>query len=382
MMRGLRRALARILPTIMLTLVLVQPSRAASAATVACDGVFHQMASPAFGVRSQLYSPSALSPTDAWVSGTFTRADTDPSDRGFTMHFDGASWSKVRIDAPRKVEPYGLQAVSPTEAWIVGGAQLANGGSAGYAIERWNGSVWTRLSLPVNLSFVALAVRGTGSDLWVVGRNYAEGTGNANPIALHWDGSHWTVVPMALPPVAAEITVVFNDVAVISPTDAWAVGGSVGLSHVVVEHWDGSSWSLVSAPDPGDAAQLLGVTAVTASNVWATGQQDSIPLIEHWNGSVWTKVTAPSTSGNGNLFGVAAVSATDLWAVGSQWASPPPNPDTMAARSAGGAWTTVAAPDPVAGRSGLVDIAALPTGHVFAAGSIFSSPQTFIVEAC
>jgi hypothetical protein len=40
-------------------------------------------------------------------------------------------------------------------------------------------------------------------------------------------------------------------------------------------------------------------------------------LIEHWNGSAWTIVPSPNVgSGNNSLAAVAARSANDVWAVG------------------------------------------------------------------
>ena len=64
---------------------------------------------------------------------------------------------------------------------------------------------------------------------------------------------------------------------------------------------------------------LLGVAALSASDAWAVG---SVPhpngvMIEHWNGTAWTvQATSPL---DGTLFGVAAVSPSDTWAVGEDY---------------------------------------------------------------
>jgi hypothetical protein len=39
-------------------------------------------------------------------------------------------------------------------------------------------------------------------------------------------------------------------------------------------------------------------------------------LIEHWNGTQWSVVPSPNLMGNNLLRGVAIVSANDVWAVG------------------------------------------------------------------
>ena len=73
--------------------------------------------------------------------------------------------------------------------------------------------------------------------------------------------------------------------------------------HILIEHWTGSAWSVVSAPDPGDNDQLLSVAALAANDAWAVGERHdpalgSQPLIMHWNGTSWTEL-AGSATGSG-----------------------------------------------------------------------------------
>ena len=69
----------------------------------------------------------------------------------------------------------------------------------------------------------------------------------------------------------------------------------------VVEHWDGTSWSRVSSPDPNPSTSrnLRGTAAISASDIWAAGTVG----IENWNGTSWSLVSA--TPGG---VGVAALS--------------------------------------------------------------------------
>ena len=90
-----------------------------------------------------------------------------------------------------------------------------------------------------------------------------------------------------------------------------------------MEHWDGSAWSVVSSPNAGTSHNYLnGVAAVSANDVWAVGyyvngSNVDQTLVEHWNGSAWSVVSSPNAgTGDNDLYGVAAVSATDVWAVG------------------------------------------------------------------
>jgi hypothetical protein len=67
---------------------------------------------------------------------------------------------------------------------------------------------------------------------------------------------------------------------------------------------------------------LHGVTAVASDNVWAVGENEEVPglgittLIEHWNGSAWSIVPSPTPGAYPALNAVAARSASDVYAVG------------------------------------------------------------------
>ena len=115
-------------------------------------------------------------------------------------------------------------------------------------------------------------------------------------------------------------------VAAVSAKNVWAVG-SEGNGHgglTLVEHWNGSQWKVVASPNVKGSLSdsLSGVVAITANNIWAGGRADQgmgwRTLIEHWNGSIWSVVSSPNEgSGDNALFGVANVPATQkAWAVG------------------------------------------------------------------
>ena len=65
------------------------------------------------------------------------------------------------------------------------------------------------------------------------------------------------------------------------------------------------------------------MVAVSASDIWTVGDifpASGIvqPLMEHWNGSQWSVVQTPNIGSGGHFFQyVAADSANDLWAVGA-----------------------------------------------------------------
>jgi hypothetical protein len=99
----------------------------------------------------------------------------------------------------------------------------------------------------------------------------------------------------------------------------------------LIEHWNGTRWKHVASPNPGDPAGTLGsvltgVTATSASNVWAVGDYSdstaTLTLTARWNGTAWKQVASPNPAGtaafdDNGLNAVAATSAANVWAVGS-----------------------------------------------------------------
>src|SRR5262249_41041843 len=154
------------------------------------------------------------------------------------------------------------------------------------------------------------------------------------PLVERWDGSSWSVVPSPTVPTISHAEL--NGVAAVSATDVWAVGDSLafvgsGIGNVpVIEHWDGVSWSLVSSPTIPEGGRLQAVTAISSTDIWAVGNRlngvfPTVGLAEHWDGLSWSVVpmAPPNTSGLlQEIRAVSAVSSTDVWAVG--FASPVP----------------------------------------------------------
>jgi hypothetical protein len=112
-------------------------------------------------------------------------------------------------------------------------------------------------------------------------------------------------------------------VAVVSTSNAWAVGYSD--NQTLTEQWNGKQWGVVKSSGPGSASNLLlGVAVVSASDIWTVGSYHNNnsnyfdqTLTERWNGAQWSVVKSPSPgSFSTQLLGVAAISPTDVWAVG------------------------------------------------------------------
>jgi hypothetical protein len=164
-------------------------------------------------------------------------------------------------------------------------------------------------------------------------------------------------------------------VAVLSPCNAWAVG-SFAPEQTLIVHWDGASWAQVTSPDPGIATTLSGVSAVSASDVWAVGQYFNAgafhTLIVHWDGAAWTQVPSPNAPGStqDDLVAVRAASATNAWAVGSYHNSSDVS-QTLILHWNGTTWTQVASPSP-AQSSSLTSVAATSASDAWAVGFYYT----------
>src|SRR6266540_2885395 len=137
----------------------------------------------------------------------------------------------------------------------------------------------------------------------------------------HWDGTRWSIVPSPSPDTQ------FNElrgVAAVSANDAWAVGYRGGTHNetpieTLVLHWNGASWSQVASPNvPAGANQLHAVAAISASDVWAVGSVGGAPLALHWNGSAWSVIPGEGDRGLSAEFltGISGAAGNDVWAVG------------------------------------------------------------------
>jgi hypothetical protein len=269
---------------------------------------------------NRLNAVAAISPNDVWAVGSYKTSSADQT-RPLFMHWDGATWSAAESTIWGQM--HDVVALSSNDVWAVGfDYDIYNAAS----IYRWNGTSWNR-HLIANISkdassplFGIAAV--SSNDIWAVGSYFEE------TLIAHWDGAQWNKVPS---PSAASTANRLNSVSAISSTDVWAVGYRYndGLPvRTLIEHWDGTAWSVVPSPNATTKDNMLEAVAVAGPNdVWAVGNYftEADPnkvawpaLIEHWNGSGWDIIPAPNPGifGVTSLNGVSVVSPDDVWAVG------------------------------------------------------------------
>jgi hypothetical protein len=229
----------------------------------------------------------------------------------------GAPWTVVSSpDAtPGNNDLAAVATISASDVWAVGSAENSLGNDQPLA-EHWNGTAWSIVPTPAvvtgHLSGLAAI---SSTDVWAAGSFLLSARGNEAQFE-HWNGRKWTIAKS--PATTAGIA----GMATVSSTDVWAVGSIVSglISQTFIERWNGKSWAIVPSPNNGTGSNLLNaVTAISANDVWAVGQfQDASgttqTLTEHWNGTSWSIVTSPSAGAE--FLGAAAVSSSNVWAVG------------------------------------------------------------------
>jgi hypothetical protein len=180
-------------------------------------------------------------------------------------------------------------------------------------------------------------------------------------------------------------------VAAAGPDDVWAVGrrfeGGRSVPHPIIEHWDGSSWTIIDGADLGEAsASLAAVAALGPDDVWAAGEMEGYdagheaPLIEHWDGVDWSVLPTPRLGGEEpagiprSIDAMTVVSANDIWVLGHYQ----PLPDGATASVSrdvflhwdGGSWTAVPSPqdETTTGTSAMQDLSAVSGSEAWAVG--------------
>jgi hypothetical protein len=308
---------------------------------------------PSGSTGGQLNGVSAVSAADAWAVGYGSYFDAP--DEPLTLHWNGTAWKVVKSPAPSgstNTQLNGVSADSATDAWAAGWYDASGVGLP--LILHWNGTVWKAVKSPAPSGSTFTQLLGvsadSATDAWAVG-SYESSSGS-EPLILHWNGTAWTKMASPVPSGATGINL--SGVSAVSATDAWAAGyynNSSNVAEPLILHWNGTVWKVVKSPAPSGATgiNLYGVSADSATDAWAVGNYGGStafePLTLHWNGTAWKVAKSPAPSGTTNtqLLGVSADSATDAWAVGDE--NSPGLYKTLTLHWNGTAWKQVPSPN-------------------------------------
>lgn len=262
-------------------------------------------------------------------------------------------------------------------ALALGGTALAGPGAASAAVT--GGQHGRPAASPPEGMLQGVAVL-SSSDAWAVGIGLKDlNLQNLTPFLSHWDGKSWTQVTGGALPIHG-----YLDGIVAVRGGAWAVGasgthphGTAGHHKPAIMRLTGSTWTRVPYPNKS-GGHLKAVAASSPSNVWAVGSvmdaaSEGPQLVVHWNGKAWTSVRPPAIPAAGFLTGVATTSPDNVWAVGNT------DPGAIFIEHWNGKrWTRLHSPGMTAKNDTLVGVAATSARNAWAVGS--SPGRTLILH--
>ncbi|HEX4433639.1 MAG TPA: hypothetical protein VH012_02340 [Acidimicrobiales bacterium] len=299
-----------------------------------------------------LFDVSCVSGADCWAVGAVlgVAGDGNPS-ATLIENWNGSSWSIVPSPTPtgagvQGAVLQGVSCVSATSCVAVGFSTNDTGASFHALTELWNGSGWSLVpAADTGQAFEQLSgVECTSaSDCWAVGN---AGATQQNPNFLpifpgavgdqglieHWNGSSWSVVPSATEP-SPDGGFLYG-VTCVGAADCWASGATTDTSGMasglLLQHWNGNSWTDVSSsvPEAATGGILSSVTCVSSNQCWAVGSQGTFggggggnfqphAFLENWNGSSWSIEPSPNVSPLNFLVAVTCVRSVTCLAAGS-----------------------------------------------------------------
>ncbi len=340
----------------------------------------------------------AVSTNDVWVTGL---GEVYGSGYVLVWHWDGTAWTVIQTPTVGSSPKFNAVDAKDGALWVVG-----HRFRAGTLIERWNGTnfevvasenggagpnelndidglsdnefwtvgdaggqaiafhqnngVWEIENTPPLSNSVSLegVAQESTSLVWAVGSTLVDNSLNYQTVIFRWNGTEWARVPSPNP--AGEYGDELHDVITISPTDAWAVGGTGNTSdNALILHWDGSAWSNV----PNSCGyELFGISALAPNDIWAVGSGTTC----HYDGTTWTRVALTGPLASSYLEGVDGVASNDVWAVGALVTCDGQAcySRSIAARWNGSSWVEAQVP----GR-GLSDVVTLAPDNAYAVGT-------------
>jgi hypothetical protein len=244
-------------------------------------------------VTGTVSADSATGAWSVWTGTAFTAVE----------RLDGTRWSRVPL--PATLTAYARSAVafggdSATDFWLFNSRSPTR-------VLRFAGARWTLQRIP---SWVLQRQPGGGGpsvsaavfgpdDVWVFGLR-------ADAYAAHYDGRGWARV--RLPAVPDAVSAVGAD-------DIWALHGNVAWN------WNGRNWTASQIPnaagDPPESFDHLTATGPGSAWVWRNvlvpGRPAEVNQL-HWNGTAWRRAGAGTPAGL--IDSVVPDGSGGLWATG------------------------------------------------------------------
>jgi hypothetical protein len=282
----------------------------------------------------ELSGVSCTSATSCTGVGWFV--DSSGVEHTLVVRGSGSSWTSVASPSPPLAGGalVGVSCTSASSCFAVG-SQPLSGVSYTTLVERWDGTRWTIVPSPnppgVGVPYTWAALHGSwcASSTSCLAVGFYEIGGIARTLTERWDGTTWTIVSSPNPP-GTNLPGIRNELSslsCLSATNCYAVGFTqTSVSRTLVEHWNGTTWAIISSPNIANAnvSTLSGVSCPSVQNCFAVGTYSVVngrshTLVEHWNGFTWAIVPSRTPVGAlvSGLSSVSCMSPTSCVAVGS-----------------------------------------------------------------
>ncbi len=166
---------------------------------------------------------------------------------------------------------------------------------------------WSPVTSPTYFTLLSVEMV-SANDGWAIGTETFTGGDN---IILNWDGTQWLNAGTIISPtVDNSTTVIYGDIAMLSPTDGWLVAGTFTFEQGIIMRWNGVAWTEFMTT----ANALVAIDMISASDGWAVASDGFGTIFYRWDGTAWQWAAG--------LFQIYAfsdidmISNTDGWAIG------------------------------------------------------------------
>jgi hypothetical protein len=341
--------------------------------TVPVTAVFAGPVTPAAAATSsagQLNGVSCASATFCMAVGTSAGYATT-----LTESWNGSVWSVVPSPNPSSGanDLASVSCLSAVDCVAVGSSSELAGDpnfpnqNPQSLAETWNGSNWSVVSTTSPLlsgddtTFESVSCTDSSS-IYCVAVGAIEGSGNPppldQPLVESWDGTNWSL--MSTPPPDTD-NGLLTSVSCASSSSCKTVGqtevcienyqGRGGIvcpsSQILVESWDGTTWSIETVPNEDGTDNLVSVSCSGSTNCVGMGSSSTGTLAESWDGMNWTLAYGPNPGSGSEAGNVSCISFTNCMGVG-EYVDPSPSitEQTFALSWNGTALSVVPSADP------------------------------------
>ena len=284
------------------------------------------------GVPSTSVQVITVKGNDVYVGGQFTKTGDGTSAKNIAK-WDGTHWSAFPIDSSNGVNALVWTiAFRGTEMYVGGGFTKFGDGTLVNHIAKWDGSNWSTLpsgssnGVSVSGAVLTLAVV-NDSDVYVGGFFSSLGDGTSAHNIAKWNGSSWSALPTPSN-LSNGVNSEVNSI-IVSGSNIYVGGfftqyGNNDLLGVIpslnyIARWDGSNWSQL-----GDGVNnAVDAIAINGNDLYAVGKFTKLgnnTLANHiakWNGSNWSTFKSGSSNGVNDVVNTIAVSGSTVYAGGN-----------------------------------------------------------------